>query len=591
MTAVGTAVRRLCPHLALGVQVLCAANQQATAVALAAGLDFIRVEGFVFSHVADEGIINACADISVAETASAAELFLADGVVLTGTATGLPADPGELREVQHAVKIPVLIGSGVTLENVKNYLDANALIIGSYFKKEGYWANGVDPDRVKKFMEHIRPYPGKMPIHVDQMMQLLCHVSQEKGMTAAVKHSGRGALLAGATAFVGGLVGGPPGIAVGGALGGLLGAWMTSGQFKPVPQILMELPPAEQQKLYDEAITIVRSLDWTDVAQLTALVMGSGHLQQQLAGVVINYLTRELSAEIKREASTCLEELRRTGLYPDKMPIRVDQMMQLLCHVSQEKGMKAAVKRSFGGGMVTVTSALIGGLLGGPAGIAVGGALGGLLGAWMNGPEFKPVPQILMELPPLEQQKLYIEAIAVLKSLDWSDFARLTAVVMSSDLLQLQLAKIVERPYPGKMPIRVDQMMQLLCHVSREKGMTAAVKHSGRGALLAGVTAFVGGLVGGPPGIAVGGALGGLLGAWMTSGQFKPVPQILMELPPAEQQKLYKEAMAIVKGLNCADIFQLTVFVMGSGHLQQQLAGVVINYLTRELSAEIKYGK
>lgn len=25
------------------------------------GLDFIRAEGFVFSHVADEGIINACA--------------------------------------------------------------------------------------------------------------------------------------------------------------------------------------------------------------------------------------------------------------------------------------------------------------------------------------------------------------------------------------------------------------------------------------------------------------------------------------------------------------------------------------------------
>lgn len=25
------------------------------------GLDFIRVEGFVFSHVADEGLLNACA--------------------------------------------------------------------------------------------------------------------------------------------------------------------------------------------------------------------------------------------------------------------------------------------------------------------------------------------------------------------------------------------------------------------------------------------------------------------------------------------------------------------------------------------------
>lgn len=37
------------------------------------------------------------ADVSVAETAAAAELFLADGVVLTGTATGLPADPRELK--------------------------------------------------------------------------------------------------------------------------------------------------------------------------------------------------------------------------------------------------------------------------------------------------------------------------------------------------------------------------------------------------------------------------------------------------------------------------------------------------------------
>ncbi|XP_036246561.1 uncharacterized protein F13E9.13, mitochondrial-like [Molothrus aeneus] len=187
MAVLGAAVRHSCPRVPLGVQVLCAANQQAIAIALAAGLDFIRAEGFVFSHVADEGIINACAgdllryrkhigadniqifadikkkhsahaltaDVGVAQTASAAQLFLADGVVLTGTATGHPTDPQQLQEVKHAVKIPVLVGSGVTLENVRNYLDADALIIGSYFKKEGYWANAVDPDRVKKFMEHI----------------------------------------------------------------------------------------------------------------------------------------------------------------------------------------------------------------------------------------------------------------------------------------------------------------------------------------------------------------------------------------------------------------------------------------------------
>ncbi|XP_061220294.1 protein C19orf12-like [Neopsephotus bourkii] len=74
---------------------------------------------------------------------------------------------------------------------------------------------------------------------------------------------------------------------------------MTSGQFRPVPQILLELPPAEQQKLYDEAIVILRSLDWTDVAQLTALVMGNASLQQKLTGVLINYLSKELRAEIQ----------------------------------------------------------------------------------------------------------------------------------------------------------------------------------------------------------------------------------------------------------------------------------------------------
>lgn len=42
-------------------QILAGGNQQALAVALAAGLDFIRAEGFIFSHVADEGLMNACA--------------------------------------------------------------------------------------------------------------------------------------------------------------------------------------------------------------------------------------------------------------------------------------------------------------------------------------------------------------------------------------------------------------------------------------------------------------------------------------------------------------------------------------------------
>ncbi|XP_058435800.1 protein C19orf12 homolog [Marmota monax] len=138
-----------------------------------------------------------------------------------------------------------------------------------------------------------------MPIIVSDIMKQLCSVSQESKMKAAVKHSGRGALVTGAVAFVGGLMGGPPGLAVGGAVGGLLGAWMMSGQLKPVPQILMELPPTEQQKLFNEATTIIRHLDWTDAVQLTTLVMGSEALKHQLMAMLVNYITKELQAEIQ----------------------------------------------------------------------------------------------------------------------------------------------------------------------------------------------------------------------------------------------------------------------------------------------------
>ncbi len=45
--------------LPIGIQILAGANKEALAAANSAGLDFIRAEGFVFGHVADEGIIEA----------------------------------------------------------------------------------------------------------------------------------------------------------------------------------------------------------------------------------------------------------------------------------------------------------------------------------------------------------------------------------------------------------------------------------------------------------------------------------------------------------------------------------------------------
>ncbi|XP_061101640.1 protein C19orf12 homolog isoform X2 [Conger conger] len=140
---------------------------------------------------------------------------------------------------------------------------------------------------------------AKMPPRMDDVMRLCCELSTNQQMKAAVKNSGKGAMLAGAVAFAGGLMGGPPGIAVGGAVGGLLGCWMTSGQFRPLPQIILELPPQQQQKLYNDITGVLGSLDWTDVAQLVALVMGNATLKQQVTAALLNYVTRELRAEVQ----------------------------------------------------------------------------------------------------------------------------------------------------------------------------------------------------------------------------------------------------------------------------------------------------
>ncbi|HNW43172.1 MAG TPA: BtpA/SgcQ family protein [Elusimicrobiales bacterium] len=172
--------------LPCGIQILAGANKQALAAAAAAGLDFIRAEGFVFAHVADEGSINSdagellryrreigaekvrvftdikkkhsshaiTADVSIAETAKAAEFFLSDGVIVTGAHTGAEASLEEIRAVKAAVEIPVLVGSGVTLDNLDSYLEAaDALIVGSYFKTDGYWRSPLDAGRVAAFMK------------------------------------------------------------------------------------------------------------------------------------------------------------------------------------------------------------------------------------------------------------------------------------------------------------------------------------------------------------------------------------------------------------------------------------------------------
>jgi len=174
MSVIGTEIKKQ-TQLSLGLQILAGANEEALAVAQAIDADWIRVEGFVFAHVADEGLFDACAgkllrlrkewgaekvkimadikkkhashgitqDVSIGETARAAEFFGADAVIVTGSSTGEVASVGELEEVKKSISIPVFIGSGINPENLKSYQEADGFIVGSFLKEKGNWQNPI----------------------------------------------------------------------------------------------------------------------------------------------------------------------------------------------------------------------------------------------------------------------------------------------------------------------------------------------------------------------------------------------------------------------------------------------------------------
>jgi len=185
MTAITAGVRNA-TSVALGVQVLAGANREALAVALASGCSFIRAENFAYAHVADEGLMAEAdagnllryrkamgaekiavfadvkkkhsshaitADVELAEASRTTEFFGADALIITGVATGWPTAPSDVQEATEAVGVPVLVGSGVTPENLEALWPyTNAFIVGSCIKHDGDWRNAPDPQRIQKLV-------------------------------------------------------------------------------------------------------------------------------------------------------------------------------------------------------------------------------------------------------------------------------------------------------------------------------------------------------------------------------------------------------------------------------------------------------
>jgi membrane complex biogenesis BtpA family protein len=184
MAVTGRAVKEEC-NLPTGVQILAGANTEAMAVAHAAGLDFIRAEGYAFAHIAEllryrkqigaervevwadvkkkHSSHAVTTDISLGATVEAVEFMRADAVIVTGSATGRPPCLADVEEARANARLPVLLGSGVDAANIADFYEsADGFIVGSYFKRDGHWESSVDPERVERFIEAVSKLRDKL---------------------------------------------------------------------------------------------------------------------------------------------------------------------------------------------------------------------------------------------------------------------------------------------------------------------------------------------------------------------------------------------------------------------------------------------
>jgi uncharacterized protein len=175
MAVLVTEVKRA-TKMKVGVNILRNACTEALSIAEVCGADFIRCNVVIGAYVTDQGIIQGCAaelarlrrslgsqvlifgdvhvkhahplfDVPIEYAAQdLAERGGVDAVIVSGPRSPIPPTWERLETVKNAVKLPVLIGSGIGLANVKEFYDkADGILIGEPdFKVGGVWGGETD---------------------------------------------------------------------------------------------------------------------------------------------------------------------------------------------------------------------------------------------------------------------------------------------------------------------------------------------------------------------------------------------------------------------------------------------------------------
>ncbi|MCA9889074.1 MAG: BtpA/SgcQ family protein [Anaerolineae bacterium] len=185
-----TRIRQM-TDMPIGINVQFNAWQAEVALAYACGAQFMRVEVFVDTVISAQGQVAPCsaqitryrralgatnvqiwADIQtkytqnvlpqpITQSAIDATNAGADAIIVTGGATGQQTPLSVVEEVKNVTALPVLVGSGTTLDTLENVLQiADGAIVGSSLKEGGHAVNPVSLSRTQAFMDKVRQLRG-----------------------------------------------------------------------------------------------------------------------------------------------------------------------------------------------------------------------------------------------------------------------------------------------------------------------------------------------------------------------------------------------------------------------------------------------
>ncbi|MCL2354462.1 MAG: BtpA/SgcQ family protein [Oscillospiraceae bacterium] len=168
----------------IGLNVLRNDSEAAISIATSIGAKFIRINVHVGAVLAPHGIIQTKAHktLRLAKSLGAnVEIFadagvkhaypfayknikeeirdlsvISNAIIVSGETTGSETKVSDLITAKENTTKPVLIGSGITVDNIDNYYSsADGFIVGSYFKTDGKATSFVDEEKLEKFMNKV----------------------------------------------------------------------------------------------------------------------------------------------------------------------------------------------------------------------------------------------------------------------------------------------------------------------------------------------------------------------------------------------------------------------------------------------------